>query len=69
MDDTQLDEALEEACNAFGLRGEDRFLVAALVERPARTWPACCGSGCVPCMDDIVGAAERVLLRLGKPVE
>ena len=64
--DDELSTALDEACEAYGLRGDDRFLVASLVDRPARTWPACCGSGCVTCMDDVVGAAERVLRRLGR---
>lgn len=64
--DDALRAALDEACEAFGIRGDDRFLVASLVGRPARTWPACCGSGCETCMDDVVGAAERVLRILGR---
>jgi hypothetical protein len=67
--DAQLERALDEACEAFGLTGDDRFFVASLLDRPQRTWPACCGSGCRPCMDDVVGAAEQVLRILGrKPV-
>ncbi|NLY92578.1 MAG: hypothetical protein GXY23_00995 [Myxococcales bacterium] len=68
QDDEALARALDEACEAFGLRGDDRYLVASLLDRPLHTWPSCCGSGCSVCMDDVVAAAERVLAHLGRPV-
>jgi hypothetical protein len=62
--DPEPDEALiQAACEEHGLGGDDLFLVANLVGRPRATWPACCGQGCRPCMDDVAAAAETVLRR------
>ena len=61
------DEALTrraiEACARRGLYGDDVFLVLALLERPEATWPACCETGCEPCMKTLHAAAREALGR------
>ncbi len=59
------DEVLEKACKARRIRGDDRFLVLALLERPESAWPGCCGSGCEPCMEDIMSAAREIREQCG----
>ncbi|HJL01913.1 MAG TPA: hypothetical protein RMH85_33215 [Polyangiaceae bacterium LLY-WYZ-15_(1-7)] len=51
---------LDAICARFGLEGDDRWLVCALLERPERRWPGCCGSGCTPCMKDVKAAARAL---------
>jgi len=58
---SKLERVTEEACARYGLREDDRFLVRSLLRRPKNAWPACCGSGCAVCMDDVVAAALYVL--------
>jgi hypothetical protein len=55
--DAQFEAALAKACEACGIRAADRFWVRDLYERPSAA-PACCGSGCDPCVDDVVAAVE-----------
>lgn len=50
-----------EACARRGLHGDDVFLVLALLERPEPTWPACCDTGCEPCMKTLHAAAREAL--------
>ena len=50
-----------EACVRRGLHGDDVFLVMALLERPESTWPACCETGCEPCMKTLHAAAREAL--------
>jgi hypothetical protein len=50
-----------DVCARRGLYGDDVFLVLALLDRPPPTWPACCESGCSPCMKDLHAAAHEVL--------
>ena len=52
-----------EACARRGLYGDDVFLVLALLERPEATWPACCETGCEPCMKTLHAAAREALGR------
>lgn len=61
----EIDRAVAETCAARNLQGDDVFLVASLVERPRSAWPACCESGCDPCIKDVVCAADIVRARLG----
>jgi len=58
---SKLERITEEACARYGLRNDDRFLVRSLLRRPQNAWPACCGSGCATCMDDVVAAAMYIL--------
>lgn len=50
-----------EVCARRGLYGDDVFLVLALLDRAPSAWPACCESGCAPCMKDLHAAAHEVL--------
>lgn len=58
---SKLELVTDEACARYGLRDDDRFLVRSLLRRPQNAWPACCGSGCDVCMDDVVNAALYIL--------
>ncbi len=63
--EAEIDRAVAAACAACNLHGDDVYLVASLVERPRAAWPACCGSGCDPCMEDVALAAEKACALLG----
>ncbi|MBX3247650.1 MAG: hypothetical protein KF901_10775 [Myxococcales bacterium] len=57
---SEADACLDEVCRAHGLEGDDRFLVLALLDRPENTWPACCETGCEPCMRTLHAAARAL---------
>ena len=60
-EDTALTRRAIASCARRGLYGDDVFLVLALLERPEATWPACCESGCEPCMKTLHAAAREAL--------
>lgn len=62
-DDEALTRRAIDACARRGLYGDDVFLVLALLERPEATWPACCETGCEPCMKTLHAAAREALGR------
>ena len=55
---------LIEVCARYGIREADHFWVLDMVRNPGAA-PACCGSGCDPCVDDVAAAAETIRRRLG----
>ena len=55
------EDTIEKVCERHGVGGEDIFLVQALMTRPQGQWPGCCGSGCMPCMDNVTAAALELL--------
>lgn len=56
LDDATIDEAIRQACERAGIRAGDAFWVKRVLLRPTAP-PACCGSGCDPCIEDVVAAA------------
>ena len=51
------DDDVAAACVKYGLRKDDAFLLKDMACRDPSGWPACCGSDCSPCTDDIIAAA------------
>lgn len=56
---------LVEVCTRFGIHHDDYFWVVNMVRQPGAA-PACCGSGCDPCVDDVVAAADEIRQRLAQ---
>jgi hypothetical protein len=57
----ELEEALTQASEEFGLARYYRDMVRPLLRMPRGQWPSCCGGGCEPCAVMLVQVAERVL--------
>ncbi len=65
----ELDAALETASDEYKLPVYYRDCVRPLLNMPRTQWPRCCGRGCEPCMDTLVGVASRVCELLGAEPE
>ena len=59
--DEEITSAIAEAADELGLPSYYRSIVKPLVRRPDARRPQCCGGGCEPCADTIIGVAERAL--------
>lgn len=61
----ELEVALRQASEQFGLAPYYRDMVRPLLRMPRSQWPTCCGGGCEPCSVLLVQVAERVLELMG----
>ena len=57
----ELEVALTQASEQFGLAPYYRDMVRPLLRMPRSQWPSCCGGGYEPCSVQLVQVAERVL--------
>jgi hypothetical protein len=62
----ELEVALTQASEQFGLAPYYRDMVRPLLRMPRSQWPSCCGGGCEPCALTLVQVAARVLELLGE---
>ncbi|MFT3927293.1 MAG: hypothetical protein QM778_32415 [Myxococcales bacterium] len=62
----ELEAALVQASEEFGLQSYYRDCVRPLLYQPREQWPGCCGGGCEPCAQTLVSVADRVLTLIGK---
>lgn len=56
-----VESALVQASDEFGLQSYYRDCVRPLLKQPRQQWPGCCGGGCEPCSQTLVAVADRVL--------
>ena len=63
----QFAAALRQASEELGLQEHYRSSVRPLFQIPRSQWPGCCGGGCEPCAQILVGVADRVCELLGQP--
>jgi hypothetical protein len=61
----ELEKALAEASDAFGLADYYRDCVRPILGTPRSAWPRCCGGGCEPCAETLNAVAGRVHELLG----
>lgn len=59
--------ALARASEELELADYYRDCVRPLFNMPRTQWPRCCGRGCEPCADQLIGVAERVIALLSAP--
>jgi hypothetical protein len=61
----EIEAALAEASEAFGLADYYRDCVRPILGTPRARWPRCCGGGCEPCAETLNAVARRVHELLG----
>jgi hypothetical protein len=61
-----LETALAQASEEFGLQSYYRSMVRPLLYMPRSQWPGCCGGGCEPCAMTLCSVAQRVDELLGR---
>jgi hypothetical protein len=61
----ELEAALTQASDEFGLQTYYRDCVRPLLGEGEERWPQCCGGACEPCNQTLVSVARRVHALLG----
>jgi hypothetical protein len=56
----EFEAALVQASEELGLADYYRDCVRPLFNMPETQWPRCCGRGCEPCAETLVGVARRM---------